>query len=176
MAKPQTYSIPAIARELQCDARRVRRALSGVPADATTHAGGRRWHMQTAKSALRRHGHNLTGSGVPRNGDSSSRGSGGRGNGGGSDLDRALDALEHIAADLQAALDGLKAERSIAKRRAKAKTIGPLLIKYREALDRSAEMLPPNLAALTRAARGEMLGEALAEIAAVLALDFDRCA
>ena len=165
MAKPQTYSIPAIARELQCDARRVRRALSGVPADATTHAGGRRWRMQTAKSALRRHGHNLTGSGVPRNGDSSSNGG-----------SQVLDELEDVAADLHSMPDGLKAERSIAKRRAKATAVGPMLVRLKETLDRSAEPMPPNLAALTRAARSEILGEALAEIAAVLDLDFDRCA
>ena len=87
-----------------------------------------------------------------------------------------MDELEQAAANLQAALDVLRAERSVARRRAKAKVIGPLLTKYQEVLDRSAEMLPPNLAALTRAARGEMLGEALAEVAALLALDFDRCA
>jgi hypothetical protein len=72
--------------------------------------------------------------------------------------------------------DRLKAERSIAKRRAKATAVGPMLVRLKETLDRSAEPMPPNLAALTRAARSEILGEALAEIAAVLDLDFDRCA
>ncbi len=128
----QTYSIPKITRELQCDARRITRALDGVPADATTAAGGKRWSLQTAASALRNHGHSLTGSSAPRsNGDNGS----GRNR---SDLDRAVDALEHAAAALEDALSEVAAEPNIKKRRERAKTIGPLRLRKVTLLRRAA--------------------------------------
>jgi hypothetical protein len=111
MATPQTYSIPALARELQVDARRLGRALAGVRADATTLGGGKRWSKASALAALHRHGHSFTGSTAPRtNGD-------GRGNGG-SDLDRTIDDLEDVGQRLEAAFVELEAVPDLEKRRA----------------------------------------------------------
>ena len=159
---PTTYTVHNLAVELGRDVRLVQRALAGVPPDELV-GKRRRWRLTTALAALEAHGA-IKGA---RSNETAPSSSG---------LGQVLDELEHAAADLQAAIDMLRAEKSVARRRAKAKVIGPLLTRYQEVLDRSGEMLPPNLAALTKAARSEILGEALAEIAAVLALDFDRCA
>lgn len=161
-----TYSIPALARRLQADPRRLGRALDGVAADEITRTGAKRWLLATAENALLRHGHSLTGSGVPRtNGDGRGNGSNGR------SLDRTLDDLELVAQQLEDAFAQLEAERDLEKRRAMAKhVLGPSLSAFEAALAANAAALPSHVAALTQAARDRMFGEAVSHAMAVLHL------
>ena len=93
MTQPMPMTLTDLSRTLDCDKRRLRRALTGVPADAP---GRRRlWLLQTAAHALQRHGHYQTGSQPARTGNGYSPG--GHGNGSTDpNLNSTLDTLEDI--------------------------------------------------------------------------------
>jgi hypothetical protein len=164
----KTFSTRALANELGCDPRRLDRALISTEPDARTAAGGKRWSLESATRALRAHGHFGTGSSPARtNGsDGSSR------NGNGSD--HVLDDLEQVSAELRDALAALRTVKGVAQRRTRATHIGPLLTRLQEALDRSAELLPGDLRAVTAPARREILGQFVGEIGETLYFDFSQ--
>jgi hypothetical protein len=165
MATPTLFTVGGLATELGRDQRLLGRILSSIHPDDASGARPR-WRLQTALKAIADYEHR----------GEVQRANGQRVNARATDGDRCLDDLERITIDLQGALAKLATEPSIKKRRTQATHIGPLVIRFKEALDRSGELLSPNLRELTQAARAEILGEALAEVAALLALDLDRCA
>ena len=156
-----TYTLRGLSRQLSLDVRYLQRALLDTAPDEI-HGTRRRWLLATAKAAIAAHGHNQTGPGG-YNGSNGNRVDG-------------LVELERSAIDLQGMIDRLKGEKNLKARRAMAKEIGPALIRFQQTLNTSAAVLPPSLRELTQATRAEILGEALAEVAALLALDLDRCA
>jgi hypothetical protein len=106
---PPLFPIERLARMLGRNRRTVARALEGTPPDGKSgrHPG---WHLETARTALDRHERAT-----------------GRGNGGGADdasLHASLRALEIAGQDVESALQALRAERDVKRRRKLLRELG----------------------------------------------------
>ena len=153
---PTLFSLRGLAVELGRDVRGVAKAMRNAPPDGKTGAKqSQAWYLQTALRAITAYEARIGGNGPSKEI--------------GADV---LIELERVAPDLQGVLDNLAAEPNIKKRFAGAKVIGPQLIRFHAALDRSGELLPSGLRDLTGPVRGEILGEALAAVGSTLGIDF----
>ena len=148
---PQLFTLHALSTELGRDSRLLARALANTPPDAVN---GRHkcWRLRTALAALSAHGYPAD------RGVSNGSAAGGR-----SDLDLILAELEAIARHLEVGFGELAAEPDLMKRRERGKVIGPLVGRLADALQRSAEAVPPSLSALSQAQRDTMVGEVIGE-------------